>query len=79
MEWAGIRLATAFRVVFDTAGEQVDTESGKISPPQVATLTAMWERIEEWCRARSWPPRCTWVGSRPAFGAKMLCPVTELR
>ncbi|GAA5052436.1 Tn3 family transposase [Streptomyces similanensis] len=47
MERAGIRLATAFRVVFDTTSEQVDTESGEISPPEVATLTAMWERIEE--------------------------------
>lgn len=47
MERAGIRLATAFRVGFDTTSEQVDTESGEISPPQVATLTAMWERIEE--------------------------------
>ncbi|MDT0544905.1 Tn3 family transposase [Streptomyces lonegramiae] len=47
MERAGIRLANAFRVVFDTTSEQVDTESGEISPPEVATLTAMWERIEE--------------------------------
>ncbi|MFD5222662.1 Tn3 family transposase [Streptomyces tendae] len=47
MERAGMRLATAFRVVFDTTSEQVDTESGEISPPEVATLTAMWERIEE--------------------------------
>nr|WSZ95889.1 Tn3 family transposase [Streptomyces sp. NBC_00857] len=47
VERAGIRLATAFRVVFDTTSEQVDTESGEISPPEVATLTAMWERIEE--------------------------------
>ncbi|MGW4229459.1 hypothetical protein ACWEF9_09270 [Streptomyces sp. NPDC004980] len=47
MERAGIRLATAFRVMFDTTSEQVDTESGEISPPEVATLTAMWERIEE--------------------------------
>ncbi|MCX4404351.1 hypothetical protein OG840_22300 [Streptomyces sp. NBC_01764] len=47
MERAEIRLATAFRVVFDTTSEQVDTESGEISPPEVATLTAMWERIEE--------------------------------
>nr|WP_237534911.1 hypothetical protein [Streptomyces sp. SID3343] len=47
MERAGIRPATAFRVVFDTTSEQVDTESGAIGPPEVATLTAMWERIEE--------------------------------
>ncbi|CAL2074283.1 protein of unknown function [Streptomyces murinus] len=47
MERARIRLATAFRVVFDTTSEQVDTESGEISRPEVATLTAMWERIEE--------------------------------
>lgn len=47
MERAGIRLATAFRVVFDTTSEQVDTESGEVSRPEVATLTAMWERIEE--------------------------------
>ncbi|GAA3312226.1 hypothetical protein GCM10020295_83550 [Streptomyces cinereospinus] len=47
MERAGMRLATAFRVVFDTTSEQVDTDTGEISPPEVATFTAMWERVEE--------------------------------
>ncbi|MEU6202544.1 hypothetical protein ABZ814_02995 [Micromonospora musae] len=47
MERAGIRLATAFRVVFDTTSEQVDIDTRGISPPEVATLTAIWERIEE--------------------------------
>ncbi|MCX4882258.1 Tn3 family transposase [Streptomyces sp. NBC_00847] len=47
VERAGIRLATAFRVVFDTTAEQVDTDTGEISPPKVETLEAMWAEIEQ--------------------------------
>ncbi len=46
VERAGAKLATAFQVVFDTTSEQVDTDTGEISPPKVETLQAMWERIE---------------------------------
>ncbi|MFD7623526.1 Tn3 family transposase [Streptomyces sp. NPDC059802] len=46
VERAGAKLATAFQVVFDTTSEQVDTDTGEVSPPKVETLTAMWERIE---------------------------------
>ncbi|WTX00847.1 Tn3 family transposase (plasmid) [Streptomycetaceae bacterium NBC_01309] len=46
VERASAKLATAFQVVFDSTAEQVDTETGEISPPQVETLAAMWERIE---------------------------------
>lgn len=46
VERAGAKLATAFQVVFDTTSEQVDTDTGEWSPPQVATLEAMWEQIE---------------------------------
>ncbi|MCX5233111.1 Tn3 family transposase [Streptomyces sp. NBC_00233] len=46
VERAGAKLATAFQVVFDTTSEQVDTDTGEISPPEVETLAAMWERIE---------------------------------
>ncbi|MGW1997778.1 Tn3 family transposase [Embleya sp. NPDC001921] len=46
VERASAKPATAFQVVFDTTAEQVDTETGKITPPEVDTLTGMWERIE---------------------------------
>lgn len=46
VERAGAKLATAFQVVFDTTAEQVDTDTGEISPPKVQTLAAMWEQIE---------------------------------
>ncbi|MFE5843842.1 Tn3 family transposase [Streptomyces niveus] len=46
VERAGAKLATAFQVVFDTTSEQVDTDTGEVSPPKVATLDAMWEQIE---------------------------------
>jgi hypothetical protein len=46
VERAGAKLATAFQVVFDTTAEQVDTDTGEISPPKVETLTAMWGQIE---------------------------------
>ncbi|MCX4906456.1 hypothetical protein OHA11_19360 [Streptomyces sp. NBC_00878] len=46
VERAGAKLATAFQVVFDTTSEQVDTDTGEVSPPKVETLTAMWDRIE---------------------------------
>ncbi|NEA59636.1 Tn3 family transposase [Streptomyces sp. SID13666] len=46
VERAGSKLATAFQVVFDTTSEQVDTDTGEISPPKVETLAAMWEQIE---------------------------------
>ncbi|KWX04834.1 transposase [Carbonactinospora thermoautotrophica] len=47
VERAGIRLATAFKVVFDTTSEQVDTDTGEVTGPEVAALEAMWERIEQ--------------------------------
>ncbi|GLX49235.1 hypothetical protein Shyhy01_21850 [Streptomyces hygroscopicus subsp. hygroscopicus] len=47
VERAGIRLATAFRVLFDTTAEQVDTDTGEISPPKAETLEAMWAGIEQ--------------------------------
>lgn len=35
-------------MLFDTTtSEQVDTDTGEISPPEVETLEAMWERIEQ--------------------------------
>lgn len=46
VERASAKLATAFQVVFDTTSEHVDTETGEVSPPQVESLAAMWERIE---------------------------------
>ncbi|MCX4750311.1 Tn3 family transposase [Kitasatospora sp. NBC_01287] len=46
VERAGMRLATAFQVVFDTTSEQVDTDTGEVTGPKVATFDAMWERIE---------------------------------
>jgi hypothetical protein len=62
VERAGAKLATAFQVVFDTTSEQVDTDTGEVSSPKVATLDAMWEQIEAVIPARSWPqqsPRCS--------------------
>ncbi|MFH9677364.1 Tn3 family transposase [Streptomyces sp. NPDC017405] len=47
VERAGMRLATAFRVVFDTTSEQVDTDTGEIAAPKVETLEAMWAEIEQ--------------------------------
>ncbi|MET7503281.1 Tn3 family transposase [Streptomyces microflavus] len=46
VERAGAKLATAFQVVFETTSEQVDTDTGEISPPSVESFQAMWERIE---------------------------------
>ncbi len=46
VERASAKLAAAFQIVFDTTSEQVDTDTGEISPPEVETLEAMWERIE---------------------------------
>ncbi|WP_031086334.1 Tn3 family transposase [Streptomyces sp. NRRL S-1831] len=47
VERASAKLAAAFQIVFDTTSEQVDTDTGEISPPEVETLEAMWERIEQ--------------------------------
>nr|WP_244190164.1 hypothetical protein [Streptomyces hygroscopicus] len=47
VERASAKLAAAFQIVFDTTSEQVDTDTGEISPPEVETLGAMWERIEQ--------------------------------
>ncbi|WP_432167823.1 Tn3 family transposase, partial [Streptomyces sp. bgisy031] len=46
VERAGAKLAAAFKVVFEETAERVDTATGEISPPAVATLEGMWERIE---------------------------------
>jgi TnpA family transposase len=47
VERASAKLAAAFQIVFDTTSGQVDTDTGEISPPEVETLEAMWERIEQ--------------------------------
>ncbi|MFJ2203298.1 Tn3 family transposase [Streptomyces violaceusniger] len=47
VERASAKLAAAFQIVFDTTSEQVDTDTGELSPPEVETLEAMWERIEQ--------------------------------
>nr|WP_261988809.1 hypothetical protein [Streptomyces sp. wa22] len=47
VERASVKLATAFQVVFDTTREQVDTGTGEIAPPKVASLEAMWAAIEQ--------------------------------
>lgn len=47
VERAGAKLAAAFRVVFDSASEQVDSDTGEIAPPKVETLEAMWSEIEQ--------------------------------
>lgn len=47
MERASAKLAAAFQIVFDTTSEQVDTDTGDISPPEVETLETMWARIEQ--------------------------------
>ncbi|MGW7817889.1 Tn3 family transposase [Streptomyces puniciscabiei] len=47
VERASAKLAAAFQIVFDSTSEQVDTDTGEISPPEVETLAAMWERIEQ--------------------------------
>ena len=47
VERASAKLATAFQVVFDTTSEQVDIDTGEISPPKVETLAAMWAEIEQ--------------------------------
>ncbi|MGY1548290.1 Tn3 family transposase [Streptomyces sp. MN6] len=47
VERASAKLAAAFQIVFDSTSEQVDTDTGEISPPEVETLEAMWERIEQ--------------------------------
>ncbi|MFF3159499.1 Tn3 family transposase [Streptomyces sp. NPDC057910] len=46
VERASAKLATAFQVVFDTTSEQVDTDTGEVSGPKVASFEAMWEQIE---------------------------------
>lgn len=45
-ERAGAKLAVALQVVFETTAEQVDTTTGEVTEPKVATLAAMWEEIE---------------------------------
>ncbi|KUL48527.1 transposase [Streptomyces violaceusniger] len=47
VERASAKLAAAFQIVFDSTSEQVDTDTGEITPPEVETLEAMWERIEQ--------------------------------
>ncbi|MDX3772412.1 hypothetical protein OG963_04530 [Streptomyces sp. NBC_01707] len=47
VERASAKLATAFQVVFDTTSRQVDTDTGEIAPPKVASLEAMWAEIEQ--------------------------------
>lgn len=47
VERASAKLAAAFQIVFDTTSEQVDIDTGEISRPEVETLEAMWERIEQ--------------------------------
>ncbi|MFC9856319.1 MULTISPECIES: Tn3 family transposase [unclassified Streptomyces] len=47
VERASAKLATAFQVVFDTTSEQVDTDTGEIAPPKVASLEAMWVEVEQ--------------------------------
>jgi hypothetical protein len=41
VERASVKLATAFQVVFDTTSEQVDTDTGEVSPPEVESFEAM--------------------------------------
>lgn len=47
VERASAKLAADFQIVFDTTSEQVDTDTGEVTPPEVETLDAMWERIEQ--------------------------------
>ncbi len=53
VERAGAKLAAALQVVLEETAEQVDTSTGEITAPKVATLAAMWRRSRRWCRARS--------------------------
>ncbi|MFH9959656.1 Tn3 family transposase [Streptomyces roseolus] len=46
VERAPAKPATAFQVVFDTTSEPVDTDTGKVTGPQVESFEAMWEQIE---------------------------------
>jgi hypothetical protein len=46
VERAGAKLAAALQVVLEETAEQVDTSTGEITGPKVATLAAMWEAIE---------------------------------
>ncbi|MBH0247317.1 Tn3 family transposase, partial [Streptomyces cavourensis] len=46
MERAGAKLAAALQVVLEETAEEVDTSTGEITAPKVATLAAMWEAIE---------------------------------
>ncbi len=46
VERAGAKLAAALQVVLEETAEQVDTSTGEITAPKVATLAAMWEAIE---------------------------------
>jgi hypothetical protein len=59
---ASAKLAAAFQIVLDTTSEQVDTDTGEIAPPEVETLEAMWEWIEQVVPGTSWrrrSPRCS--------------------
>jgi hypothetical protein len=47
VERASAKLAAAFQIVFDSTSEQVDTDTGEITPPEVETLRSIWERIEQ--------------------------------
>lgn len=46
VERASAKPATAFQIVFDTTSEQVDTDTGEITPPEAEALDAMW-RLQE--------------------------------
>ncbi|MFI1203491.1 hypothetical protein ACH4VR_29350 [Streptomyces sp. NPDC020883] len=65
MERASAKLAAALQIVFDTTSEQADTDTGEISPPEVETLQAMGERIEQVV-----PLSARAVGQGPAFAFK---------
>ncbi|BDM67175.1 hypothetical protein HEK616_06620 [Streptomyces nigrescens] len=54
MERASAKLAAAFQVVFDTTSEQVDTDTGKVTPPEVENCRAACAR---WA-TRTRPKRC---------------------
>ncbi|MGI5490004.1 hypothetical protein [Microtetraspora malaysiensis] len=62
VERAGAKLAVALQVVFDTTAEQVDTDTGEVTEPKVATLRRSGRRSRRWCPGRSWrrrSPRCS--------------------
>lgn len=75
VERAGVKLAIAFHVVFDNTAEQVDTDTGEVTEPKVATRAAMWEEIEAVvireapapcasCATRKWSSRTTAAAPR---------------